>query len=128
MRTKQLILLHNNDMHGDFVPHQIDGMDTGGLPLLAGYINRVRKEEKNVLYAIAGDVFQRSIIDMEYRGISTIDLINQLNPDVMTIGNHEVDYGLSHLLFLEKCANFPIIKMLFLHSGSIYSVDVACLR
>ena len=110
MRTKQLILLHNNDIHGDFVPHQIDGMDTGGLPLLAGYVNRVRKEEKNVLYAIAGDVFQGSIIDMEYRGISTIDLINQLNPDVMTIGNHEVDYGLSHLLFLEKCANFPIIN------------------
>ena len=30
-----------------------------------------------------------------------------------TIGNHEVDYGLSHLLFLEKCANFPIINANF---------------
>lgn len=30
--------------------------------------------------------------------------------DVATIGNHEVDYGLAHLLFIEKCANFPIIN------------------
>lgn len=110
MRTKQLVLLHNNDLHGDFFPRKKGGKDAGGLPLLSGYVNRVRKEDQNVLYAIAGDVFQGSIIDQEYRGISTIDLINQLNPDVMTIGNHEVDYGLSHLLFLEKCANFPIIN------------------
>ena len=31
----------------------------------------------------------------------------------MTIGNHEVDYGLAHLLFIEKCANFPIINANF---------------
>ena len=33
-----------------------------------------------------------------------------LSPDVVTIGNHETDYGLSHLLFMEKCAKFPIIN------------------
>lgn len=26
--------------------------------------------------------------------------------DVAAVGNHEVDYGLAHLLFLEKCARF----------------------
>ena len=24
--------------------------------------------------------------------------------------NHEIDYGIAHLLFLEKCAKFPIIN------------------
>jgi 5'-nucleotidase len=33
-----------------------------------------------------------------------------LAPDVVTLGNHEVDYGIAHLLFLEKCARFPIIN------------------
>ena len=28
----------------------------------------------------------------------------------MTIGNHEIDCGIAHLLFLEKCAKFPIIN------------------
>ena len=36
--------------------------------------------------------------------------MNLLAPDVVTLGNHEVDYGLAHLLFLEKCATFPIIN------------------
>ncbi len=36
--------------------------------------------------------------------------MNMLSPDVVTVGNHEVDYGLAHLLFLEKCAKFPIIN------------------
>ena len=26
------------------------------------------------------------------------------------IGNHEIDYGIAHLLFLEKCAKFQIIN------------------
>ena len=63
-----------------------------------------------MLYVNAGDMFRGSVIDAEYRGLSTIDLMNSLSPDVSTIGNHEVDYGLAHLLFLEKCARFPIIN------------------
>ena len=49
MRTKQLVLLHNNDLHGDFFPRKKGGKDAGGLPLLSGYVNRVRKEDQNVL-------------------------------------------------------------------------------
>ena len=63
-----------------------------------------------MIYAIAGDMFQGSLIDSEFKGVSTIEIMNLLAPDVVTIGNHEVDYGLAHLLFLEKCANFPIIN------------------
>ncbi len=33
-----------------------------------------------------------------------------LSPDVVTLGNHETDYGIAHLLFIEKCAKFPIIN------------------
>ena len=106
---KKLTLLHSNDFHGDFVPEIVDGIETGGLPRLSGYVKKVR-EEGTTLYAIAGDLFRGSIIDEEFMGLSTIDLVNVLNPDVTTIGNHEVDYGLAHLLFLEKCARFHIIN------------------
>lgn len=81
--------------------------------MLSGYINKVRAEEENVIYCIAGDMFRGSVIDAEYKGVSTIEIMNLLGPDVVTIGNHEVDYGLSHLLFIEKCANFPIINANF---------------
>jgi 5'-nucleotidase len=39
-----------------------------------------------------------------------MQIMNYLSPDVVALGNHEVDYGLPHLLFLEKIANFPIVN------------------
>ena len=108
--TEKLVLLHSNDMHGDFLAEPKEGFHEGGVSLLSGFIKKVRNEEKNVLYAIAGDMFRGSIIDSEYKGFSTIELMNFLSPDVVTLGNHEVDYGLAHLLFLERCAKFPVVN------------------
>ncbi|MCK9246740.1 MAG: metallophosphoesterase, partial [Anaerolineaceae bacterium] len=112
MNTKRFTILHSNDMHGDFLAEVDSGKGEliGGLSLLSGYINQVRGEEKNVIYTISGDMLQGSVIDSEYKGISTIEIMNYLAPDVVTLGNHELDYGLPHLLFLEKMANFPIVN------------------
>ena len=109
-RYKKLTLLHSNDLHGDFFSEEGNDELIGGASRLSGYVSKVRKEEKNVIYAIAGDMFRGSVIDSEYRGISTIEIMNMISPDIVTIGNHETDYGLAHLLFLEKCAKFPIIN------------------
>ena len=107
---KKLTILHSNDMHGDFLSKEVDQKLTGGVSMLSGYIQQARKESENVIYAIAGDMFRGSLIDSEFKGISTIEIMNLLGPDVVTLGNHEVDYGLAHLLFVEKCAAFPIIN------------------
>ncbi|MFO7696301.1 MAG: metallophosphoesterase, partial [Anaerolineae bacterium] len=110
--TRRFTILHSNDMHGDFLAEVAgaDGKLVGGLSLLSGYINKVREQEENVIFAIAGDMVQGSVIDSEYKGISTMEIMNYLAPDVVTLGNHEFDYGLPHLLFLEKIANFPIVN------------------
>jgi len=109
-KYKNLILLHSNDMHGDFFAEHLDDQLVGGVSMLSGYVDHVRNTEKNVLYCIAGDMFRGSVIDSEYKGISTIEIMNAISPDVVTLGNHEIDYGIAHLLFLEKCARFPIIN------------------
>lgn len=109
-RLKKLTLLHSNDLHGDFLAEKVDDKLIGGVSRLSGYVNIVREEEKNVLYSISGDMFRGSLIDSEFKGLSTIELMNMLAPDVVTIGNHEADYGLAHMLFIEKCASFPIIN------------------
>ncbi len=112
MNTKKFTILHSNDMHGDFLAEMREGGEKliGGLSLLSGYINSVRNQEENVLFLIAGDMLQGSMIDAEYKGVSTIEIMNYLAPDAVTLGNHEFDYGLPHLLFLEKMANFPIVN------------------
>jgi 5'-nucleotidase/UDP-sugar diphosphatase len=112
MNTKEFTILHSNDMHGDFLAEVggAEGNLLGGLALLSGYVNKVREKEENVLYVISGDMVQGSLIDSEFKGISTIEIMNYIAPDVVTLGNHEIDYGLPHLLFLEKMANFPIVN------------------
>lgn len=110
MDLKRLTLLHSNDMHGDFFDEQQNEILVGGIARLSGYVQQTRKEDIPALYVIAGDMLQGSIIDQEFKGISTIDIINALSPDIVTLGNHELDYGLGHLMFLEKCAKFPIIN------------------
>ncbi len=107
---KKLTILHSNDLHGDFLAEEIDNNLVGGVSMLSGYVNKVRNEEKNTIYCVAGDMFRGSVIDSEFQGVSTIEIMNMLSPDVVTIGNHETDYGVAHLLFIEKCAKFPIIN------------------
>jgi 5'-nucleotidase/UDP-sugar diphosphatase len=112
MNVKKFTILHSNDMHGDFLAELCEGKKEmiGGLALLSGYIKKVRREEENVLYVISGDMVQGSLIDAEYKGVSTMEIMNYLSPDVVALGNHEFDYGLPHLLFLEKVATFPIVN------------------
>ena len=107
---KNLILLHSNDMHGDFLSETIGDKELGGVSMLSGYVNKVRNEEKNALYCISGDMLQGSLIDTEFKGISTIEIMNYINPDIVSLGNHEIDYGLGHLLLLERCSKFPIVN------------------
>jgi 5'-nucleotidase len=110
---KPLTLLHSNDLHGDLLAENRDSRAIGGISLLSGYVQKVRSEEQNVAYCIAGDMLQGSLIDAEFKGLSTIDVMNLLNPDVASLGNHETDYGLAHLLFLERCARFPLVNANF---------------
>ena len=109
-RYRNLTILHSNDLHGDFLSGQGDEKLLGGISMLSGYVSAVKAKHRNTLYCIAGDMLQGSLIDREFKGISTIEIMNMLAPDVVSLGNHEIDYGLAHLLFLERCAKFPIVN------------------
>ena len=85
--VKKLTILHSNDLHGDFLAEKVDEKLIGGVSMLSGYVGKVRNEEQNTIYCIAGDMFRGSVIDSEFRGISTIEIMNMLAPDVVTMGN-----------------------------------------
>lgn len=112
MALVPLTILHSNDMHGDFLAEARGpkGRLIGGLALLSGYLNQVRANGANSLFVVAGDMLQGSVIDSEYKGCSTMEMMNYLAPDVVALGNHDFDYGLPHLLFLEKLTHFPIVS------------------
>ena len=50
--TKKITILHSNDLHGDFLAEQVDEKLVGGVSMLSGYIEKVRAEEPNTIYAL----------------------------------------------------------------------------
>ena len=110
MNKRHLTILHANDLHGQLAFKVGKDMKIkGGISLLCGYVNKVRKECGNTFFGVCGDVLQEDINGSDYKGSNTVNLINLLNPQAVSIGNHELDYGLSHLLIFNQCLKSPIL-------------------
>ena len=108
--TKKLTILHANDFHGQ-ISFKIEKDYTlvGGISLLSGYIKKVRREEESVFCAICGDILQDNIQNACSKGINTVKLLNLIMSDALSLGNHEMEYGLAHLLIFKECIRTPIL-------------------
>ena len=118
-KLRKITILHSNDIHGQFTGQtDDDGRVTGSLAQLSGYISKAKEENPYTIYCNAGDMFQGSLIDRDFLGLSTMQILNLMDIDVMSLGNHELDYGISHMLFVSRYANFPIVNANFLVSSN----------
>lgn len=103
---KHLTILHANDIHGQLAfKIDKDFVMRGGISMFANYVRRTRNECSNLFFGICGDVLQEDISGTDYKGRNTVALLNTLRPDAFSLGNHEFDYGLSHLLIFDRCLN-----------------------
>ena len=108
--TKKLTILHANDFHGQIsFKIEKDFSIVGGISLLSGYIKKIRREEKSVFCAICGDILQDNIQNSCSKGINTVKLLNLIMSDALSLGNHEMEYGLAHLLLFKECIRTPIL-------------------
>ncbi|MBM3403721.1 MAG: bifunctional metallophosphatase/5'-nucleotidase [Bacteroidetes bacterium] len=101
-RTREVIILHVNDMHA-----RIDDM-----PKLAYLTDSLRKLHRFVFLVSAGDNFTGNpVVDMVAdKGFPMIDLMNRCGFDVSAVGNHEFDLGQEMLNRRFKQARFPFIS------------------
>lgn len=111
---REIVILHSNDIHGKFTGSTDEnGKLSGSLAQVAGYVSKIKEEYPHALYCIAGDAFQGSLIDSDYQGLSTMDILNLIDIDMMSLGNHELDYGIAHMIFVSRYADFPILNANF---------------
>jgi 5'-nucleotidase / UDP-sugar diphosphatase len=100
-----LTIMHMNDTHAHVEP----------LPKMITAIEEVRAQNPNALLLNAGDVFSGTLYFNKFQGQADLALLNMMNIDAMTFGNHEFDLGSSEnghqslSAFIEK-ANFPFIS------------------
>jgi len=113
----KLTILHTNDTHSRIEPfpanhNKYPGM--GGIAKRASLISQIRKEEKNVLLLDAGDFFQGTPYFNFFGGEAEIKALSALQYDVVTLGNHDFDAGLSGLIKQLPHANFQIVSANYL--------------
>lgn len=114
-KTKELLILHTNDTHSRIEPVSVSDPDTmlagrGGYVRRATLIDSVRNKNKNVLLFDCGDFSQGSPFYNMFKGEVEINFMNQAGYDVVTIGNHEFDFGIDNLVRLFKMAKFDVVN------------------
>lgn len=76
-------ILHMNDIHAK--------IDT--LPAAAAYIKAVREQGGLVYFVNGGDNFSGGPVSDLNKGEPMIEVMNEMDPTVMAVGNHEFDHG-----------------------------------
>jgi len=111
----QITILGTTDLHGNINPidYYTDKADNRGLAKVATLIKRIRKEQPNTLLIDSGDTIQGSPLESFHsrKNNTRIDpmmlVMNSLNYDAMTVGNHEYNFGLKVLEKARGEAKFP---------------------
>jgi 2',3'-cyclic-nucleotide 2'-phosphodiesterase/3'-nucleotidase len=111
----QITILGTTDLHGNINPidYYTDKPDNRGLAKVATLIKRVRNEQPNTLLIDSGDTIQGSPLESFHsrknntRTDPMMLVMNSLNYDAMTVGNHEYNFGLKVLEKARGEAKFP---------------------
>ena len=111
---KELVILHTNDTHSCIFPLSVNLADTmlagrGGFLRRLTMLKEEREKNPDLLYFDSGDFSQGSPYYNLYKGDVEVGLMNMMDIDASTIGNHEFDFGLDNMARLFKMANFPIL-------------------
>ena len=103
----KIVILHTNDVHG--ADMAIPGTSIG----TAGVVQLKKDFEaagaKKVLLLSDGDAIMGKPLVSADKGKSAIEFMNAAGYDAMSVGNHELDFGLENLKELVKLANFPVL-------------------
>ena len=113
-KHKQLVILHTNDTHSTIFPlnPSIDDKEIAGR---GGFLRRVnmvkeqRQQHPDLLLFDSGDFSQGSGYYTLFKGEVEVGLMNQMDYDAATIGNHEFDFGLDNMARIFRMAKFPIV-------------------
>ncbi|NDJ52082.1 MAG: bifunctional metallophosphatase/5'-nucleotidase [Chloroflexi bacterium] len=90
----ELVILHSNDTHGHLLPIPTPSGETlGGYARRSTFVKRQRARHPNLLLLDAGDLYQGSRFWHAFHGAPDIQLMNLLEYDAVTLGNHDTDKG-----------------------------------
>ena len=119
--SKEIVLFHTNDIESVYDPvpavWRTDMELIGGISHLTTLIRDLRSKESISFLVDAGDIFTGAL-SKKSEGKLPFDLYSSMNYDVMTLGNHEFEYGWETLLDTIPRASFPVLNANIVHEAS----------
>ena len=117
-QPKTITLLHTNDMHASFVPHEATWIKTDPKPMVGGFnelsfvVDSMRHAHPVTMLLDAGDVMTGNpITEYPFRGAdggALFEMMNRIGYEVWTPGNHDFDVSSANLRKLIDIASFPV--------------------
>ena len=109
-----------NDMHGSVLERGSGYYYEAGVAKYFGRLKQLKDQDpEHTIILSAGDMYQGSLESNFNYGALITDAMNAVPFDAMTVGNHEFDWGVDHLLDNVERANFPVL------GGNIMRYDPA---
>ncbi len=110
--SPMLAIIHTNDTHGHDVETAAEGDTKGNFSMAAVAALKADWEAKGyeVILIDAGDATQGTPLVDSTQGTPAIAFMNSCGYQLMTVGNHEFDWGADALARNEEQANFPFIS------------------
>ncbi|CAK2908206.1 5'-nucleotidase [Vibrio crassostreae] len=125
-KPTKIVLAHINDTHSYFEPtslqlslkmnnHIIEPyVSAGGFARISTRFKQIKQDAQRqkvgTLFLHAGDCFQGTLYFSLFKGKANADLLNALNIDAMTLGNHELDMGNEPVAIFAKRIKFPLLS------------------
>ena len=82
-------VFHTSDVHGFYFPTTVKGQTLGGFATFAGYLE---SQKKPYLLLDSGDYTSGTYEAKKSKGAYSVDFINKLGYNAVTLGNHENDF------------------------------------
>jgi 2',3'-cyclic-nucleotide 2'-phosphodiesterase (5'-nucleotidase family) len=119
-QPKTITILHTNDIHASFIPHEAFWVKDNPKPLVGGFnelsfvIDSLRRIKSATLLLDAGDVMTGNpITEYTYGGAeggALFEMMNRIGYELWTPGNHDFDISSANLRKLTNVAKFPTIS------------------
>jgi 5'-nucleotidase len=123
-KVQTIRLIASNDFHGNIeVPAPTNGgsvvvkdasnpagvtVNTGGASFMASLVKKLQSENPYNIFVGAGDlVYASPVTSTLFHQEPAIDVLNQMQLSLSSVGNHEFDLGKTELLRLQNGGCFP---------------------
>ena len=132
-QPRNVTILHTNDMHASFTPHEATWVRESPKPMVGGFnelsfvVDSIRNINPSTLLLDGGDVMTGNpITEYGFRGAkggALFEMMNRIGYEMWCFGNHDFDLGQGNLLTLTSIAQFPTLCANVVNDKGVYPLN-----